>query len=257
MSITPFGYVFFGSIAVGIGLTYLVTRRLRMEKGTGGIGSALYIGAVLVCLSLLFFPFVSILATSIHSMVTFPKYDAEIISFESYWDEQTYTDSDGDSYTRDVLMHRPTLRFRDDADKMITIESNTSSGSRPVIGSFVKVAYSNGTLQVISIASILLYFGLAVMLSILGYLLLYALFYGAGLPRAALNRAGAFGLFHLLIPGGMLFMLLGMVYGIYDFFLGRGDMPVWAVIICFFFSIVLALALFGYTRILLAPKQKT
>lgn len=253
MTITPVGYLFFAAVLAGVLLTIGVNRRWAKNGKPIGIGASVFVGLILVTMSTLFFMFSYFGADGVYQMMTFPKYEATIISFDSAWDEVTRTDSDGDRYIEDVLMHTPTLRFVDDTGQVITQRGNIRSGAEPVIGETVTVGYSPGrSLQVISIVSIGLYIGLAVMLMILGYILISVLFFTLGRKPKWLETAGRVLLVYIVIGGGMLGMLAGMVYGVYGYFQPGSDTPLWAMLLSAFFSIVLALSLVG---MFLLPKK--
>ncbi len=253
MTLTPFGYLFVASIAFGILLMIGVSRRWSRQGRPVGIGSNLFFGLVLVIMSNLFFGLGFTGAQAIYNMISFPKYEATIVGFSSSWEEFSRTGSDGSSYTENVLMHTPTLRFRDDAGRTITQQGNVRSGAEPVIGDKVTVAYRSGEpLQVISLASIGLYIGLVVMLLILGFILTKVLFFTLGRKSKGLDKFGGVLLVYIIIGGSMLGMLAAMVYGVFSYFQPGSDMPLWAMLVCVFFSLTLALAFVG---IFVAPKK--
>ncbi|MDX8349974.1 hypothetical protein SLH49_18450 [Cognatiyoonia sp. IB215446] len=246
MTITPIGYLFFGSIAFGITLMVGVSRRWSKDGKPAGIVANLFFGLVLVCISTLFFMLSFFGAKAVYEMVTFPKYEATIISFESEWEEFTRTDSDGRSYTEDVLMHTPMLQFTDETGRIITQEGNIRSGAEPVIGDTVTVGYRRGRgLQVISLASIGLYTALFVMLLILGFILTKVLFFVLGRKSKGLDAFGSFLLVYIVIGGSMLFMLAAMTYGVFSYFQPGSDMPLWVMLVCAFFTLTLVLAFAG------------
>ena len=104
----------------------------------------------------------------------------------------------------------------------------------------------------ISLASIGLYVGLAVMLMILGYILANVVLFALGRKSKRLDAFGSFLLVYIVIGGAMLFMLAGMVYGVYSYFQPGSDMPLAIMLVCAFFSLTLALAFVG---VFLIPKK--
>lgn len=243
MTLTPLGYLFVASIVFGVLLTIGVGRRWAEDGKPMSLSGGIFVGLVLVIISNLFFMLSYTGAKAAYEMIAFPKYEATIISFDSAWEEFSRTDSDGDRYTEDVLMHTPTLRFTDATGQTITEKGNVRSGSKPVIGSTVTVAYLPGEgVQVISVASIGLYIGLAVMLLILGFILMRVLFYVLRRNSVGLDSFGAGLIGYVVIGGSMLGMLAGMIYGVYSYFQPGSDMPLWAMLVCAFFSVVLALS---------------
>jgi len=197
------------------------------------------------CNAHLFFTGTFILAHAVYSMTTFPKYQATVIGFDSAWVEVEREDSDGTSYKTDVLMHTPTLRFIHDTGRIITQKSNIRSSSEPVIGTKAIVAYrSDGQLHVISLASIGLYIGLAIMMLINGYILTKVLFFVLGRKSKRLDEFG-WTLISVVLIGGMLSMFAGMTYGVYSYFQPGSDIPLSAMLFCLFASLMLVLAFFG------------
>ncbi|EBA11340.1 DUF3592 domain-containing protein [Roseobacter sp. CCS2] len=251
MTVTPMGYLFFASILFGVLLMAGVSRRWSKNGKPIGIGTNLFFGFVLVTMSTLFFMFVAIGAQSIHRMVVSPKYEATIVGVSSAWEETRGSDG----FTERTLMHTPMLRFTDSAGRAITQKGDIRSGAEPVIGTKVTVAYQDGRpLQVISLASIGLYLGLVVMLTILGYILTQVLFFTLGRKSKRLDQFGAFLLMDVCLGGGMLFMLAAMIYGVYSYFLPGSDMPFGIMLLCVFFSIVLAFSIFAMFRLSRNPK---
>ncbi|MDA8708556.1 hypothetical protein N9M10_04205, partial [Hellea sp.] len=209
-----------------------------------------YFGLILVVISNLFFGFCLFGASNTYDMVSLPKYEATIISFDSHWTEIDQRDSDGNRYSRDVLMHTPMFQFMDNTGETIRQKGNISSGAEPVIGDTVRVAYKDGTLKVITVTAFGMLIGLAVMLLILGYILIVVTCFAMGRKPPWVERLGLI-VFIIVIGGGVLFMLGGMIYGIFQYFQPDSDMPLGAMLICLFFSIVLALsilALLGQLR---------
>jgi hypothetical protein len=236
MAITPIGYLFFGSVIFGILLMAGVSRRWTLDGKPTGIGTNLFFGLVLVIMSNLLFMLTFIGGQAVYGMIMLPKYEATIISFDSTRERVTRRDSDGDNYTENVLMHTPTLRFADNTGRIITQKGNVRSGAEPIVGNKVTVAYRTGDpLQVISIASIGLYIGLAVMLLILGYILTQILFFVLGRKSKRLDKIGGILLFYVVIGGGMLGMLAGMIYGVYSYFQPGSDMPLSIMLVCVFY----------------------
>lgn len=253
MTVTPIGYLFFASIAFGIALMVGVSRRWSKDGKPTGIGTNLFFGLVLVCISTLFFMLSFVGAKAVYEMVTFPKYEATIVSFESEWEEVTRRDSDGRSYTDDVLMHTPMLQFTDETGRTITQRGNVRSEAEPVIGDNVTVGYREGRgLQVISLASIGLYAALFVMLMILGFILAKVLLFTLGRKSKWLDAFGSFLLVYIVIGGSMLFMLAAMTYGVFSYFQSGSDTPLWVMLICAFFTLTLTLAFLG---LFVAPKK--
>lgn len=238
MNITPIGYLFFASLLFGIVLTIAVNRRLAKNGKPQTLLPKLYWGTIIVVISNLFIMFSFFGGNEIYKMVSLPKYEATVIDFNSQWEKR----DDGR-----VLMHTPKLQFRDSRGEVITQDGNVRSSAEPVIGDTVRVAYADGTLYVISGASIGLLIALAVMLLILGYILAALTNFALGRKWKWVDNLGVT-VFAIVIYGGMLFMLGAMIYGVFKYFQPGSDMPLWAMLMCLFFSLVLALAMVGMVR---------
>jgi len=244
MTITPAGYVFFGTILFGILLMVGVNRRWK-EKGEalGCLGNA-YFGIIVVSITMLFVGGMALGVQSVHQMVSFPKYEATIVSFESEWEEFDREDTDGTRYTEDVLMHTPMLEFTDDNGQLITVPGDIRSGAEPVIGKRITIAYEDGKVNMVTPAAFGLLTGLAVIVMILGYIFVSIICYVLGIKPKWLDVFGTV-VFSVVIFGGMLFMFGAMVYGVFKYFQPGSDMPLWAMLVCAFFALMLALAFLG------------
>lgn len=253
MTVTPIGYLFISSVLFGILLMKGVSTRWVKNGKAVGVMVKLYFGTILVSISTLFIMGTAFGVKSVYDMVSAPKYRATIISVHSEWQEFTRTNSDGDSYSENVLMQRPKLQFKDNNGLLITEMGNVRSGVKSKIGNKVLVAYKPGNLQVISASSIGLLLGLTVIVLILGYILAEVVSFVLGRKSKWVDRLGIL-TFAVVIYGGMLSILAGMIYGVFKYFQPDSDMPLWALLLCLFFSIVLALALIGIIR---GAKQKS
>ncbi|MEM9795293.1 MAG: hypothetical protein AAF919_02320 [Pseudomonadota bacterium] len=243
---TPLGYVFVASILLGVVLTWGVARRRSRMKGSFGPAGTLLLGFMLTNVSTLFVMLAFFLADIVRDMIILPKYTAEIVDVESAWEEVRRTDSDGDSWTEDVLMHTPILRFEDETGRFVTLPGNVRSGAAPIIGDMVRVAYGGGSVKVISVASIGLLAGGGLIVAILGYILLHAVYYSVGRSQARLGEMGVKALFYGLFPLGMLGMFAGLLWGgVIEFLRVDSDVPVWAFVVSLFFCVVLVLAAVG------------
>jgi len=154
-------------------------------------------------------------------------------------------------------MHTPTVQFISEDGQTVKLETNVASGGRPVIGDHLTVVYAPGDTVApqISPASIGLLFGATLMLFIMSMLLFAAIQYARGADMAGIKSFSVGFVLRFLIPFGMLFLLSGMGYALWQYFAGKKDMPLWAAIICGFFSFVLLLTIptflrmaFGRTR---------
>lgn len=260
LSTEPVALSFYTAILVTIFLSVTVIRRMKSNKKkdeklgcfTGG-----YITLVIGTLSILFFPFVTILVQSTYAYIDYPRYESTVVDVDSAWEEQSYTDSDGRSHTRDVLMHTAIIEFTDKYGQKVRTSNSIRSGSKPNIGDSITVSYKDGKLQEFSFRAIALFIGLAFMLLIMGYCLLLIYNYAFKRSNSKLIDKGAWFGLHIIIPGGMLLMFSGMFYALIQYFLvHRDDMPLVIVGVIIFFCLVLFLAFVGYLFMLFGKKDK-
>lgn len=242
MTITPAGYVFFAVLTFSITLAVGVFRRLRKNGKPAGIGAGVFFGIGIVTISSLFIMAMIFGTYVIYQVVSSPKYDATIISYESDWESVERTNSNGGTYFEQVLMHTPTLQFTDDRGQLIT-QDISSQGSVPMVGKTVRVAYQGEEVIIVSTA----FFGMLAMgfmTIILGYITIALSCFALGLKPKWLETAGTT-VFAMVFYGAMFGMLGVMIYGVYKYFQPGSDMPLWTMLMCAFFSVVLILALIG------------
>ena len=240
MTITPAGYVFFAVLAFSIMLAVGVFRRLRKNGKPAGVGAGVFFGIAIVTISSLFAMAMIFGTYAIYQVVSAPKYDATIISYESAWESVERTDSDGDTYVEEVLMHTPTLQFTDNAGQLIT-QAVSSQGSVPRVGKTVRVAYLGEGVIIVSAAFVAM-LAMGFMTIILGYITTALSCFALGLKPKWLETAGTT-VFAMVFFGAMFGMLGAMIYGVYKYFQPGSDMPLWTMLMCAFFSVVLVLSL--------------
>lgn len=261
LSTEPVALSFYAAIVATIFLSYTVIRRMnrdnkRKEKNLGCFSGG-YVTLVIGSLCLLFFPFVTILVQSTYAYIDYPRYESTVVDVESGWEEQSYTDSDGRSRTRDVLMHTAIIEFTDKYGQKVRTSNSIRSGSKPNIGDTITVSYKDGKLQEFSFRAIALFIGLGFMLLIMGYCLLLIYNYAFKRSNVSLIDTGVWFGLHIIVPGGMLLMFSGMLYALIEYFLGnKDDMPLVIVFVLIFFCLVLFLALIGYISMLFGKKDK-
>lgn len=240
---TLFGYVFVGAVLFALGLAWLHKR--KEQFGWGGFA---LLGLMLSIISTLFVTCLYGSLFWIYEVVSFPHYQAEVVDVESRWVEVDDTDDNNRSRTRDVLMHTPVVRFEVAGDP-VTLATDVRRGTQPKLGQIMTVAYQDGKIHEVTLASVLMMVGMVLMLSILGFILLCASYSAIGRDTGPLLRIGGQVLFKFIVPLAMLGLLLGFVAAIYQTATGaRDDLPAHAIALCIGFSVVLTLALWGYLR---------
>lgn len=244
---------FYIAIGIAIILCYLVLTKIKKKEEKPGCAGTGFIIAGISTVSILFFTFLFIFINKLDGFVNFPRYEATIVDVESEWVKFT----DGNNSTKNVLMYTAIVEFEDDKGKLVHMPNNLSHGEKPEIGDIITVSYEEGKLQEFSLGAFGMFYGLAIMLFILGYALVYVYSYSTNLKLDRLNKSGAnFGLF-VFIPSAMLLLLGGMLYGLWDFYLGnKNDMPLFVVITVCVFSIILSIVLYKYLKNVVSIRNK-
>jgi hypothetical protein len=238
----PIENLFIGSVIFGLLLSFGVDRRLTINGKNPRIFERFLAWTALIAISFMFAVFTMMWTQTAYKMIVFPKYEATVVSVESTWEEVSYTDDDGDRYTKDVLMHRAVLSFYNEVGQVITQRSNIKSRDEPVIGEKATVAYQTGeTIVVVSLSSIGLIFVGALLTLILGYALLRFIAFSFGVQSKPLVRFGTALVFFVI---GLL--CLGLIYAIlsviYNFLMPVNTSPMVFMFIC----IIITLAAIGY-----------
>lgn len=258
LSITPYGWGLLSAITLALILSRGVVKRLSPKENSGCMNYA-FVALVLSILMIFVFSFSISISQNIYGFFTKPKYKATVISFTSRWEDRSEKDSDGRSRTRQVLMHTPTVQFTGGDGKQVTLETDISSGGEPVIGDTIVVVYAPGDTiaHELSFASIALLAGASLMIFIMGFILYGALQYARG---ANMKKFTAFAIgfvMRFLFPFAMLSLFVGMAYAIWQYFTGnKPDMPIWAVVVCCFFCLVLALTIPVFLKMAYAKKKE-
>lgn len=218
LSITPFGWAFILTILLSILLTRSVVRRTSPNEAPGCL-SYLFIGFV-ISSSMIF-----VLSLS-YVFFTKPKYKAKIISFTSKWEEHQELDN-GKSTTIRTLMHTPTVQFISEEGRTITVQTNTSSGGKPVVGDYITVAYAPGDEVAYDLSMGAIVFVLVgILLVFIMNIILIAIFqYARGADPKEIKDFTVGFIIRLLVACGMLFLLFGMSYALWQYFAGKKDMP--------------------------------
>lgn len=258
MSITPAGYIFFTVLALAITLSVLVTKRLSRETGKpNGCMAGAYIGTIVVAVTTLFVGSVFMFSAQIYKVATYPKYEATIVDVNSEWVERDYQDDDGFTRSETIEMHTAVLEFYDHNNQLIRLNNNIRSGGKPTIGEQITIAYRDGVLSEVSLRSLLMYIGLATMMILLGTISACMLLYAFNKNTERVQVFGWSFVFYFVIPAGLIFMLGGMLYALWDHYTNNGDMPIWAQGVAIFFSVVILLVLFaGITNKIRGTQQK-
>mgnify|MGYP003575454400 CR=1 FL=1 len=256
-ALTGYGWLMIVVALLSVLLTYKFLSRKsgdsfsKTVKPKAGCLSFGYVFLVIFCIATLALGAVGMFVNSIHNIVSLPRYEATIIDHESHQSESR--DSDGRRRSR--TMYTPTLRFTDNAGNLREVKADLSSSGKDPIGSTLTIGYKDGMskAEVISITKYLMLLGLAIMMFVLVYVLVLGIVYSFGWSTAFILRIGGGFLMYFLFPAGMMVLFWGCAYhGLYKHFTGqRHDMPVWAIVVCSIFSVVLFLSFIGYLRMLM------
>lgn len=246
MQLTSAGQVFLASVVIlsiwSFVLTKFWLKRLAQNRDSNKLEFA-YLFAVVFSISALFFPFGYWVSQAVYGLITKPSYDATIVSYTSEWVDTERTDSSGEKYKTKTLMHTAQVQFKDDQNRMQTLNNSVRSGDVPIVGDHIRVAYQSGdqSAQEKSWRTILLFTAVLFMLFILGYVLLMIVAYSLNRNMEPYKAFANILIFRVTVPLGTTVMFSMLSYSVFAyFFLGNpNNLPIWAVAICGFFALCL------------------
>lgn len=244
LRITGYGWTAIVLIALSIIIAIKILKRRSPNEKAGCIGVG-YVSLIVFILLSFSIMLTGALGSFVLNIFTLPRYEAKVIDISSY--QHT------NSKKRTTTMYRSIVAFTMEDGTPVEIRSDISSSERGEIGEIVKVGYRPGMqiAEELSGGKFILMAGAAVMLLVMGYFVIAGIFYAMGSQMSAFYRFGMKLLLYLIFPLGMLFLLGGMGYAVVLYFTGqKPDMPVWAVVVCCFFCLVLLGAMLGYLRML-------
>ncbi|NHN27606.1 hypothetical protein FIA58_018145 [Flavobacterium jejuense] len=234
--ITPFGYFAIGVVLVTIFLTIKIVKRIN-DTGCFGYGYNF----------LLIFSVVSIfLSTSYVTLQSFnvyivgTSYEGKIINYKSY--EKEYKDKNDDGRIKTSILYIPIIEFLDENNKKKQLESSTHSGDIPKIGKTITISYNVDENLVLehSFTTFLLLiagFGFAV---VFGFLSIGIIKYAFGYSMDGYKQQFINGFFIGIKICSVLFTI-AFILPIYNYLMGKSDMPLWAFAISLISFIGLAM----------------
>ncbi|MGF6849809.1 hypothetical protein QFZ51_005044 [Chitinophaga sp. W3I9] len=251
LRITSYGWAAIAIVVLSVLLAVKILKRNNPggKPGCMGIG---YVSLVVFCLLSLSATLAGVLGDFVVNAFTLPRYKAKVVSFSSYVSK--------DSKNKNTIMYRSTVAFTTKDGTPVEMETDVSSSGKPDIGEVITVGYEPGMSAAgeFSTSKYLLMSGAAVMLLVMGYFAIGGILYAMGWRMASFFNSGMILLLYFIIPLAMLFMLGGMGYAVVQYFMGlRPDMPVWAVVVCTFFCLVLSAGMLGYFRMLTDRRART
>lgn len=246
MQLTEFGksfiVLFMLLVIWSIWLSRKWIKRSSNGEKAGCLGSG-YFFLIVFSISSLFFTFAYVVPQSLYHLWSKPSFDAVITGYHSEWVDETRTDSNGHSYTTQVLMHTPQVTFVDQNHQQITLDNSIRSGRVPVIGEHIQIVYAAGDdhAQEKSLRSVLLQLCALFMVFILGFVLLCIFAYSLGRDMQPYRTVALFILMKIVIPLGTMAMFSMLCYSIFAYFyLGNpNELPFWVIGLCGFFALML------------------
>lgn len=251
LHLTTAGWAAIAVIVLSVFLGLRVTKRISPKEKSGCLGTG-YIVLVAFCLITLSVTLTGVLGGFFINLTSLPRYQAKVTGSTSY------TDRDDKNRTR--TMYRSTVTFVLQDGTPVTTDTDLSSSSPEKPGTTLTVGYRPGMSRAeeFSTAKYLLMGGAGVMLVLLWYVTIGGILYAFGGKVKAYAAFGLKGLLYVIFPLAMLFLFCGMGYAVVEYFMGRRpDMPVWAVVICTFFCVMLLLGGWGYMRSLIRKPRTT
>ncbi len=244
LRLTGYGWTAIALMALSVLVAIKILKR-RSPYGKVGCLGVGYVSLVLFILLSLSTTLVGVLGRFVLNVVTLPRYEAKVIDISSYQGK--------DSKNRRTTMYKSIVEFVTEDGTRVEVGTDVSSSGKRAIGDIVKVGYKPGmqTAEELSGGKYILMGGGALMLLIMGYFVIGGMMYAMGARMAVFYRFGMNLLLYLIFPVAMLFLLGGMGYAVVLYFMGmKPDMPVWAVVVCCFFCLVLLGGMLGYVRML-------
>lgn len=243
LRITNYGWGMIAVLVLSVLVALKVLKRndRSLRPGCLGIG---YVSLIAFCLFSLSIMLAGMLGSFVLHAFSLPRYEARVVDYSSYEDK--------DSHNRRVTMFRSVVAFTA-CGKPVTLKTDISSSAKRAIGEAVTVGYKPGMeiAEELSGNKYMLIGGAAVLLFIMGYFALGGIAYALGWRMKPFYNFGMSLLLYFIFPLAMLFLLGGMGYAVVLYFMGqKPDMPLWAVVVCSFFCLVLFSAFLGYIRML-------
>lgn len=244
LRITSYGWGMIALIVLSVLVAIKVLKRKDRERSPGCLGIG-YISLIIFCLFSLSAMLAGMLGSFLINALTLPRYEARVVDYHTFEDK--------DSRNRRLTMFQPIVSFRTKEGSVVTIKTDIASSGKKDKGVSLTVGYKPGmdTAEELSGNKYILIGGACVMLLIMGYFALGGIAYAMGWRMRPFYRFGAGLLLYFIFPLAMLSLLGAMSYVVTLYFMGqKPDMPVWAVVICSFFSLTLFFAFIGYLRML-------
>jgi len=245
-TLTPYGWTFLGIIAASILLARKILLRKNENEKPGCIGVG-YVATVISVLSIMVFTLSAGMGKTVYHFVVLPKYKATVVDTRSYISETKHK-----GRIRKTKMFQAIVTFTDNTGNTIVVPTDIGSSSQVKKGEQMTVVYDfdADTASELSVRSFALIFGCCLMLAIMGYFLYAGLVYAFGGAIKPVFNFGIKAALYFLVPFGMLFLLGGLSYGLYNHYGAGVYMPLWAEIVCIFFVVVLVFGLLGYINML-------
>jgi hypothetical protein len=242
MSLTTSGQIFSAVAIASLGCAYWLGRGVSQRTKPGG-GTSIFLVVVLFFLIALAVPLSYFVGQAVFDLATKPRYSASVVGHTSRLEDYEYKDSNDRTVRSKRWMHVATVRFTGPQGEPVELPSSISSTAIPKLESPMTVVYMPGdsVASELSVRSVGLLLGGAVMLFILGYFLWVAVWYAMGKPMQGVSDFGGALFFKFLLPCVTLLMMAAMAYAAMKyFFLGNPDeFPLWVAIMCTFFTLCL------------------
>ena len=249
LNVTTYGWAVLAMMVLAVLMAVKILKRTSGRAGAVGISYvSIIVFVLLICATTLG----NMLAGFIYNVTTLPKYEARVVEVNGRWDR--------DSKGRRAMIYTPIVSFRNANGAEVRLKTDMASGARPDIGEIIRVGYSTGmdVAEEISLSKYMLIGGAGVMLLLIGYFLFGGIYYAMGKNMSRYFVFGKNLVMGFIMPLGMLLLLGGMGYALFLYFSGqKPDMPMWAVVVCGFFSVMLFFSFIGYIRSYLFPRWES
>ncbi|KIX21643.1 hypothetical protein SY27_08075 [Flavobacterium sp. 316] len=225
--ITPFGYVAIGVFLIAIFLTIKTVKRV---KDTGCLAYGYNFLLIFSVISIFFSTSYTTLQ-SLNVYITGTSYIGKIVDYKSY--EKEYKDKNDDYRIKTSTLYIPIIEFLDENNQKIQLESSAHSGDIPKIGETITISHNVGENFVLehSLTTFLLLIAGFAFAVVFGFLTIGIIKYAFGYSMDSYKQQFVKGFF-IGIKICLLLFTIAFILPIYNYLIGKSNMPLWAFAIC-------------------------
>lgn len=230
--ITEFGYFV---ISIFIFVVFLTLKIIKKVEDSGFFAFSFIYLLVFSVISI-FLSTLYITTQSLNKYITGERIEGKIIGFKSY--EKEYKDSNNNNTTTTIYI--PIIKFTNNSNDVLKLESTTHSSDIPEIGKNVFISYNRGDSSVLeqSLTTFFLFLGGFVFAVIFGFLTIGILKYSFGYSLDSFKNQFVKGFF-IGIKLCLILFTVAFILPIYNYIIGNIIMPLWVFLVCITFFLIL------------------